>query len=143
MLDPGYLEQKHNHRAALIRRVLILTPMAVVVSMLFLVAFVNRAWVPIVILGLAALAADIEAASAIRDLRAEPVKTRGEITRLLKKSRFLFFGRVDYMFVGRSLFEIGAIAASELRPGDEVVIEHWPHSNLVISLQRAPLEPGR
>ena len=143
MLEPGYLEQKPNHRAVLIRRVLILTPMAVIVTALFLVAFGNRAWVPVVILGLATLAADIEALSALRDLRARPVTTRGVITRLLKKSRFLFFGRVDYMFIGRTLFEIGAIAASELRPGDEVVIEHWPHSNLVISLARPPLEPGQ
>src|SRR3990170_2737542 len=134
MLESGYLEQKPNHRAVLMRRVLMLTPTAVAVTALLVIAIGNLpgSLVPVVILGLATLAADIEAISVLRDLRATPVTTRGVITRLLKKSRFLFFGRVDYLFIGRALFEIGAIAAHELRPGDEVIIEHWPHSNLVV-----------
>ncbi|MEI7926393.1 MAG: hypothetical protein WCI61_09430, partial [Chloroflexota bacterium] len=67
-----------------------------------------------------------------------PATTRGQVARLWKKSRFLFAGRVDYMLVDRKLFEVNPISATELHEGDEVIVEHWPHTNVLISLQRAP-----
>ncbi|MSQ31241.1 MAG: hypothetical protein EXR64_04335 [Dehalococcoidia bacterium] len=133
-----YLEQRGNHRAALIRRALLLTPTALAATGLFFysVQFLPGSLFPVIIITLCALAVDFEAIATLRDLRAQPTTTRGRVDRLWRKSRYLFLGRVDYMLIGRLLFEIGPIAASELRPGDEVVVEHWPHTTIVISLGR-------
>ena len=141
MLDSRYVDQQPHHRRALVQRAVLLTPVAVLVTGLFLVALSNQAWVMVVIIGIVAVAADVEAIAALRDLRARPVLTQGVVGRTWKKSRYLFIGRVDYMLVDGALFEISAIAATELQAGDEVIVEHWPHSHLVVSIARAPLKP--
>ncbi len=133
-----YLEQRANHRTALVRRAILLTPTAIVITGLvaYSAQYLPASLMPAIILAICAIAVDFEAISTLRDLRAEPTTTRGQIARLWKKSKYLFIGRVDYMLVDRLLFEIGPIAAAELRPGDEVVVEHWPHTTMVISLAR-------
>ena len=137
--EADYLEQRANHRTALLRRAILLTPTAFIVTgLLFYSAqYLPQSLFPMILIGLCTIAIDIEAIATLRDLRAQPVTTRGKIARLWKKSRYLFFGRVDYMVVDRTLFEIGAIAATELRPGDEVVVEHWPHTTMLITLARS------
>ena len=141
-----YLEQRRNHRPALVRRALLLTPTAIAATgLLFYSAqYLWGSLLPVIIIALCAIAVDFEAVSTLRDLRSQPTTTRGRVDRLWKKSRYLFLGRVDYMLVGRLLFEIGPVAATELRPGDEVVVEHWPHTAIVITLGRtARAEPAR
>jgi hypothetical protein len=147
MLDASqldYLEHRENHRSALIRRAILLTPTAIAITSLLLYSLSYQAWVPAFVLALCTFAVDYEAFSTLRDLRAEPTTTQGRIDRLWKKSRYLFIGRVDYMLIARLLFEISANSAAELRPGDEVVVEHWPHTTMVISLARArDVRPSR
>ena len=140
MFDPRLLQSRSDSRSAVLRRAIILTPSALVLlAMLSIsVTYLPQSWFPVLLLGLATAAAAIEAIAALRDLRAQPTSTRGVVQRLWKKSRFLFFGRIDYMIVNRRLFEVDAIAATELREGEEVVIEHWPHTNVIISLARPP-----
>jgi len=77
-----------------------------------------------------------ELVAALRDLRAEPVVCEGVADRIWKKSRFLFFGRQDYLLVEGKVFEIGAVAATELQGGQRVSICHWPHTMRVITLER-------
>jgi hypothetical protein len=133
-----YLERRENPRAALVRRAALLTPAAIVMTGLafYSAQYLPGSILPLILIALCGVAIDIEAVAALRDLRAQPVTTRGKIDRLWKKSRYLFFGRVDYMLIGKTLFEVGAIAATELRPGDAVIVEHWPHTALVITLAR-------
>ena len=133
-----YLERRENHRTALLRRAFLLTPTAIMATLLLLYSaqFLPQSLFPMFILGICALAVDIEAIATLRDLRAQPVTTSGEISRLWKKSRYLFIGRVDYMLVDRTLFEINAISATELKLGDNVIVDHWPHTKMVISLAR-------
>jgi hypothetical protein len=136
--DDRYLEQRHNHRMILIRRALIFTPMAILFTGLFVFSLMHL-WSSIVmaiLVGIAALAVDVEAISALRDLRSQPISTRGRVDRLWSKARFLFFGRVHYMLVERKLFEVDAIAAAEVQLGDEVEIHHWPHTHIIITLER-------
>lgn len=142
MFDPRVIETRSNSRTAVVRRAAILTPSAIALLVLLAISasYLPQSFFPVILLGLGALAATIEAVAALRDLRAEPQVTTGKVQRLWRKGRFLFLGRVDYMLVNRSLFEIGAIAASELHEDDEVVIEHWPHTHIVISLARPPLD---
>jgi hypothetical protein len=138
MNDERYLEWRENHRQQVVHRALLYTPGAIVLTGLAVWAALGL-WstiVMFVILGIAAVAIDIEALSALRDLGSRPVRTVGLIQRSWTKSRFLFFGRVHYLIVERRLFEISPLTAAELNRGDEVRIEHWPHSNVIVSLER-------
>ena len=138
MPDPVYLEERPHHRRSLIRRAVLLTPAGIVSTALLAVALMNLpgSAFAVLILGLSSMALDVEAISALRDLRATPVTTEGRVTRLWAKARYLFLGRVHYMLVGRSLFEIGPLAAAELKVEDEVVVTHWPHSHVIINVAR-------
>jgi hypothetical protein len=136
--DDEFLERRPDHRAALLRRAAFMTPAAIVATALLFYSaqYLPQSLLPLILLALCAVAIDIEAIATLRDLGAKPVVTRGRIDRLWKKSRYLFLGRVDYMLVGRTLFEINAISATELRLGEAVVVEHYPHTAMVISLAR-------
>lgn len=141
--DDRYLEQRDNHRAIVVRRAIIFTPGAIILTGLFLFSLMHL-WSSIImaiLVGIAALAVNIEAISALRDLGDEPVTSRGRINRLWSKARFLFFGRVHYLLLDRKLFEVDPIAAAELQPGDEVEIRHWPHTNVIITLERVGRAP--
>jgi hypothetical protein len=141
MLDPNVLEERSNTRTSVLIRAALLTPLAAVLLGVLIFVSIPRlpeAFLAVFVLSLGGIPAAIEALSAIRDLSAAPTTTRGTVRRLWKKSRFLFVGRVDYMLVDRKLFEINAMTATDLHEGDEVIVEHWPHTNILVSLQRAP-----
>ncbi len=140
MFDPNVLEERSNTRTSVVLRAAILTPTAIVLLLLLglSASYLPASFLAVLVLTLGGIPAAIEAVAALRDLRAEPTTTRGQVARLWKKSRFLFAGRVDYMLVDRKLFEVNPISAAELHEGDEVIVEHWPHTNVLISLQRAP-----
>lgn len=137
MRDQRYLEQRHNHRSIVVRRALLLTPGAIGLTALLVFGIMNlpNSIIMTVIVGIAAIAIDIEAIAALRDLRATPITTHGKVQRSWSKARFLFFGRVHYLLVKRRLFEVHPLTGLELRPDDEIEIHHWPHSNVVITLE--------
>jgi hypothetical protein len=138
------LEERPQHRRVLVRTALLYLPAGAVATGLFALAFINLvtghvgAILAVVIMGLIAFAVDFEAIGALRDLRTEPAITEGPILRKWSKGRFAFFGRVHYLMLGRRVFEVSAPSALELRDGDHVRIEHWPHTNTVIRLYRLP-----
>lgn len=151
-----YLEHRANHRFAVWRTAAIYIPSAVVLTGLLVVALVNlpNSIIGLVVVGIFALPVDWEAMQAIRDLlRRQPVTSRGVIDRQWSKSRFLFFGRVRYVLVDArrvredgsvdvsrkpksTLFEVGEMAGYQLNPGDEVEVVHWPHTNVIVTLER-------
>lgn len=136
------VEERDDHRRRLLRTVLIYTPGGVIATALFLVAASSLisgnvgAIFATMIVGLIAFAVDYEALSALRDLRAEPTVTEGAIARKWSKGRIAFFGRVHYVLIGRAVFEVGPVAAAELRDGDQLRIVHWPNTHGVISVHR-------
>jgi len=138
------IEERHDHRGRLMRTVLLYGPGGVLATALFLVAASSLlsgnvgAIFAVVIVGLIAFAVDYEAVSALRDLRAQPTVTEGPVLRKWSKGRIAFFGRVHYVLIGRSVFEVGPVAAAELRDGDRLRIAHWPRTNSVISIHRIP-----
>lgn len=144
MLDRNVLEERANTRRSVVIRAVLLTPTAIVLVTLLgiSVTYLPASFLAVFVLALGGIPAAIEAVAALRDLRATPTTTQGTIRRMWKKSRFLFFGRIDYMLVGSRLFEVNPISASELRAGDEVIVEHWPHTNVLISLRRVPAAPA-
>jgi hypothetical protein len=135
--DERYLEQRHNHRAMVVRRAVIFTPGAIVLTGLLVYAIMNLpgSIVMTIIVGIAAIALDIETIAVLRDLRSEPTTTRGLVQRSWTKARFLVFGRVHYLLIKRRLFEVDPLTGLELRPDDEVEIQHWPHSNVVVTVE--------
>ncbi|MEX2446933.1 MAG: hypothetical protein WD734_06275 [Dehalococcoidia bacterium] len=143
-LDLNFIEERRNHRTVLLRRAAIMTPGAMLSTGLLVWAIMHlpSSIFATIILGLSSAALLLESVSALRDLPAQPVQTRGRIARLWKKSRYLFFGRIDYMLVDGTLFEVNAVTAMELHEGEEVVVEHWPHSNIIASVARPPAEPA-
>ena len=143
MLEPRVLQAHPNSRSLVTRRALMLTPVAVVLIGLlaWTIPYLPDSIFGFVVMGIGAVTSTLEAVAALRDLRATPMTTRGRVNRLWKKSRFLVFGRTDYALVDRRLFEVNAVTAMELHEGDDVIIEHWPHTNIVISLARPPYTP--
>ncbi len=137
MRDERYLEQNHDHRRIVIRRALIFTPGAIVLTGAMIYAIMNlpQSIVMTIIVGIATIAINIETIAALRDLRATPVTTRGLVQRSWSKARFLIFGRVHYILMKRRLFEVDPLTGVQLQPDDEIEIHHWPHSNVVITVE--------
>ncbi|MCH2521556.1 MAG: hypothetical protein MK036_06405, partial [Dehalococcoidia bacterium] len=79
----------------------------------------------------------IELVSAARDIRSSPIVTQGRASRLWQKSRMMIFGQVNYLLIDRRLFEVNLHAYQFLNanPDRPIRIRHWPHSNLVISIE--------
>jgi hypothetical protein len=143
------IEERPLDRHLIVRNVAIYGPAsALVVLLLFLAAgalFTGRlgAILPTIVLTIVVFAVVYELVAALRDLRAEPVTVEGTTGRIWKKSKFMFFGRQDYLLVDRKVFEIGRVAATELEAGQRVSIRHWPHTMRVITLERIREEQPR
>ena len=140
--EDNLLEEREDHRAALVRKALIFTP-----SALFFVGFWlwtvsvlvggnPGALIGFIVLGAAAFALSYEALGALRDLRSAPTETSGRVQRVWTKARFVIFSRTGYMLVDKRVFEIGVDTSMILEPGSRVRIEHWPHTNSVSALYR-------
>lgn len=137
------IEERSLDRRVIARNALIYGPTALIVVSLLgmsvnaLVGGNPGAVLPGFVLAVVSFAVLYELIAALRDLRAEPVVIEGVADRIWKKSRLLVFGRQDYLLVERKVFEIGAIAATELKVGQQVSIKHWPHTMRVITLERS------
>ena len=136
------IEERPLDRRLLVRNALIYAPTSFIVLGLLFIAVASAiggaagAFFPSAILAVVAFAVVFELIAALRDLRSEPTLMEGEAARIWKKSKFLFFGRQDYLLVDGKVFEIGAVAATELQAGQQVSIRHWPHTMRVITLAR-------
>lgn len=155
-----YLEYRDNSRLAVIRQGLIYIPSGLVLGGLFIISLVNlpNSIIAFVILGIFTVPVLILASHAVLDLlRREPVTSRGIVDRQWSKGRFMFIGRVRYVLAevrpvedGRvdldrkakgQLFEVEELADSQLNPGDEIEVVHWPHTNAIVSLERLSQSP--
>jgi len=87
--------------------------------------------------GIFSVAIFIEGFAVVRDIVSQPIITEALVSRLWQKGRLLVFGQVYYLLIDKRLFEISAFAYHELQSHTKpyVRIRHWPHSNIVISIQ--------
>ena len=147
------LEENRRHRAAVVRKVIIHGPPAIVMGWLTVLALftvlsgqIGALW-GLTIGGAISFALWFESIAALRDLRASPVTTSGDIQRTWTKARMLFFGRVRYLLVEGRVFEVHPVAFSELEAEDTVEVVHWPHTNVLVTLRllerRREREPER
>jgi len=144
-VDPDVIEVHPRHRQALLRRVAVYVPSAVIATVLFAYALtaLPRSLIMVIIVAIFTIPLNMEAVATVRDLSAQPVVTEGRIDRKWSKARFAFFGRVTYLMVNKKLFEVGAVAGLELQLGDQIRVEHWPHSHILVSVTRLASAPPR
>ena len=144
-MDADVIETNPRHRRALLQRVVVYVPSAIIASAILAYALLSlpQSLIMVIIIGIFTVPVDMEAVAVLRDLPAQPATTEGRIDRKWSKSRFAFFGRVTYILVEKHLFEIGPVAGLELQLGDQVRVEHWPHSHTLISITRLASAPPR
>ena len=144
-MNPDVVEAHPKHRQTLLRRTALYAPSAALATAILVYALFSlpQSLIMVFIVGLFTIPLDMEAVAALRDLPAQPVITEGRIDRKWSKARFAFFGRVHYILVGKSLFEVGPVAGLELQLGDQVRVEHWPHSHTLVSVARLASAPSR
>jgi len=136
------LEERRNHRRAVIRQAVIYTPLSIGVTALLgisLWSVVNGAYGALIaatILALIAVAVIFQSVAALRDLRAQPMATSGMVRRAWTKGMFLGFIRSHYILVQRAVFDVSIVSYTQLVEGDEVEVRHWPHTKTVIEVRK-------
>ncbi len=146
-LLPGYQAASGAARRSVLRNATIYTPLFVVTLGIFLALIIDRLTggegggiIILVIVGLVAVLLGFQSIEALRDLRTDLTETRGTLRRKWSRSDFIFW-RSHYLQVGDSVFSVQRIAHELLQPGDDIVIEHYPHTGAVESLARVRPEP--
>lgn len=144
-MTPDVIEANPKHRQTVFRRAAFFTPCAVfaVALFFFALAALPQSLIMVILVGIFAIPLAIEAVSVLRDLPKQPVITEGRIERMWSKARFAFVGRVHYLLVDNKLFEVGPVAGMELKLGDQVRVEHWPHSHTLVSITRLGSAPSQ
>jgi hypothetical protein len=144
-MTPDVIEANPKHRQALLRRAALLVPGALLATglLIYAITALPQSLIMVILVGIFTIPLDMESLSVIRDLPKQPIVSEGRIDRLWSKARFTFVGRVHYMIVDRRLFEVGPVAGAELRLGDLVRVEHWPHSHTLVSVTRLASAPSK
>ncbi len=127
-----------QHRRTLRRMAFMYGPLTIGVLVLALVPLLSfldgtrGGIVPLTLLLFVAVALAFQALTALRDLRATPVFTRGEIQRVWTKGGFLVFFRSHFVMVRRQVFVMPPEIFAKLSEGEVVECHHWPHTRTVI-----------
>ena len=94
--------------------------------------------ITLVLLSLAAFLTGHQSIQSLRDLRSSPTVSSGLIDRKWSRAD-LFVLHSYYIYVSRSVFKVTPLIYTELEEGDTVSVNHYPHTNTVISVE---LEEG-
>ena len=138
MMRQELLGEVAGHRRTLLRMVAMYSPLTAgagvlcVVSLTAVLGGSYGALVPLIILLLVAGAAFFQLLSALRDLRAEPTFSRGEVTRLWTKGGLFWFFRSHYTTINRQVFVMAPEIWVQLVEGNTIECHHWPHTRTLI-----------
>ena len=104
--------------------------------------------IPLTIMLIVTGALLFQAVTALRDLRAQPMFTRGEVHRTWSKGGVLWLFRSHYVMIDRQVFVMAPEVWVLLGEGDIVECHHWPHTKTLIRVMlvkdRDPdLDPDR
>ena len=127
-----------GHRRTLWRMALMYAPLTLLslalggVSLNALLGGSGGAAIPLAILAIVTAALAHQAAAALRDLRAEPAFTRGEVARTWTKGGLFWFFRSHYAMVNRQVFVMAPEVWVQLTEGDTIECHHWPHTRTLI-----------
>lgn len=143
------LRTEPRARRAVVRMAVLYTPLTIAMVVLAAIALFNllngafAAVIGVVIFGIISFATGYQAWTALRDLRAEPVRTRGIVDRAWDKGTVLWITRAHYALVrsplpgdaerfARRVFVLPEDVYREIAEGGEVEIDHLPHTNTVL-----------
>ena len=133
------IRDESESRKLVWRKFMVFLPLSFICIALisWLLAELPQTIIGLIIVGVFSIAIVIELVSAARDIRSSPIVTQGRASRLWQKSRMMIFGQVNYLLIDRRLFEVNLHAYQFLNanPDRPIRIRHWPHSNLVISIE--------
>jgi hypothetical protein len=133
-----FIDEKSSKRSVWLR-VCLFIPLSLGCCLLlvWLIFSLPQTTVGLIIVSIFSVAIFIEGFAVARDIVSQPIITEASVSRLWQKGRLLVFGQVYYLLIDKKLFEISAFAYHELQSHTKpyVRIRHWPHSNIVISIQ--------
>ena len=146
MTAPPDLEEAYRAaRSSLRRTVLVFTPLFLLSLAGIGIIIFNLARegasgliITLVLLLLAAFLTGHQSIQSLRDLRSSPTVSSGLVDRKWSRAD-LFVMRSYYIYVDRSVFKVTPLIYTELEEGDTVSVNHYPHTNTVISVE---LEEG-
>jgi hypothetical protein len=90
--------------------------------------------ITLLLLCLAAFLTGHQSIQSLRDLRSSPTVSNGLVDRKWSRAD-LFVLRSYYIYVDRSVFKVTPLIYTELEEGDTVFVNHYPHTNTVISVE--------
>jgi len=125
-------------RGRLIRDAIIYTPIFVLcaaVLLLMVVGVIDRAIVGMVLLAIVTFLFGYQSVQTLRDLRERPRQFEGAVARRWTK-RDGFVVKSHYVAVNKAIFRIPIDAYMDVKTGDSVRIEAYPHTGLVLRCER-------
>ena len=138
---PGLEEAYRAARLSLIRVALVFTPLfllslAGVGAVIFELVREGPSGliITLLLLCLAAFLTGHQSIQSLRDLRSSPRLSAGLVDRKWSRTD-LFVLRSYYIYVDRSVFKVTPLIYTELEEGDKVSVNHYPHTNTVISVE--------
>ena len=142
------LGEMDDHRRSIARMALMYGPLTLVLLALWMAPLTavldgqGAALIPLAILGVFVFAAAFQLATALRDLRARPTSTRGEVRRVWTKGGLLWFFPSHFVMVGRRhVFVTRPDVWLQVKEGEILECHHWPHTRTLIRVWR--LAPRR
>jgi hypothetical protein len=138
---PGLEEAYRAARSSLIRVALVFTPLFLLsLAGIGIVIFnlvregPSGLIITLLLLSLAAFLTGHQSIQSLRDLRSSPTVSNGLVDRKWSRAD-LFILRSYYIYVDRSVFKVTPLIYTELEEGDTVFVNHYPHTNTVISVE--------
>ena len=132
--------EHEGHRRTLNRMLFMYIPLtfgALALGLVPLQSFLGGrggAVIPLVIIAVLTLALAFQAVTALRDMRSQPMFTRGEVQRSWTKGGLLWFFRSHFVMVRRQVFVVPPEMWVQVGEGEMVELHHWPHTRTVIRM---------
>ena len=147
--DDAELQQEMHRRGVrsrILRSAILWTPLFALMAALFLFFLWDTAlnseghggsWVLVVILGIMASLFGFQAIQALLDLYGEPHNRSGMVTRRWSRSDS-FVIKSHYIRLGKQILRGDEFQLAGVRDGDYVDVTYYPHSAVVIWLEKIP-----
>ncbi|MCC6381528.1 MAG: hypothetical protein IT304_03420 [Dehalococcoidia bacterium] len=145
--DDPQIQQARRERAVrmgIVRTALIWTPFFLVTGGAFLFFLYDQlfgeergTWFLIVVLAGFATLFGFQSLQAVFDLFGQPKEVRGVVTRRWARSDSFVF-RTHYVRIGGRILRGDRDLLMDVKAGDEVTVRYYPHSAVIVALERMP-----
>ncbi len=135
-------------RRTILRTAVMWTPVFAVVAVMF-VYFVFRllflgggqgaTWFLVIVLGLFGFLFGAQAIPALMDIYGAPADLEGKVSRQWSRSDSVFW-RTFYVRIGKKILRGAPELLIGLRPGTPVTVTYYPHTAIVITLERSAVD---